>query len=240
MSGASSDKSGKGQLRLSFPAPPLGFADLVVSPCNAGAFRVIRRPTNWPMPALCLLGERESGLTTAAKAWALDLPATYIRVEDFDRASHTQIEAWANDHTVVDGADRAKSLDNLLSLINLSERKRARVLLTANTPPKMWATRNPDLRSRLNAMPIAKIEAPDEEMLIARLVASCRRDFIRLSPEVIRFLGPRLGRSYAGIEDYVRRLTSAVLETGRAPTVPLARAVLEEGAGSRALFDDEE
>jgi len=89
-------------------------------------------------------------------------------------------------------------------------------------------------------MPVAEIYPPDEDMIEARLRASCKRHYIKLSGTTINFLSIRLPRSYEAIEDYVARLDKAIDETGRAPGMSLAKSVLEDGASTRKLFGDEQ
>ena len=53
---------------------------------------------------------------------------------------------------------------------------------------------------------------------------------IAVTPEVIRVLSARMDRSAAAARALVEALDRRALETGRAVTVPLARAVLRDRA----------
>ena len=78
------------------------------------------------------------------------------------------------------------------------------------------------------SLPVVEIHEPDEEMLKARLEAAAARHFLKLEPEVIKYVLPRLELSYAAIEIFIEKLSDKVTEAGRAPSVPLARDVVEE------------
>jgi len=227
------------QLVLRFPEAALGFDDLCISASNEAALSVIREVDRWPSPALCLLGPAESGLTTAVNVWAKETGASLISASEFDQLTHEEIDTLSQTHTAIDRADQITSSDNLLSIINLSGSHETHVLLSAQVSPANWAARNPDLRSRLEAMPIAEFDAPDDALLEARLKAACRRRYLKLPPDVATYLSHRMERSFASIEDLATRLDLKVQETGRKLTVPVARDVLNEGAGTRALFEDD-
>ena len=63
---------------------------------------------------------------------------------------------------------------------------------------------------------------------MARLESAAERYFLKLDPEVIKYLVPRLELSYEAIEIFIEKLNDKVTEAGRAPSVPLAREVVEE------------
>ena len=108
------------------------------------------------------------------------------------------------------------------------------MLLTAHRSPSQWRTASADLKSRLNAMPEGEYKAPDDDLVRLRLQAGAERRFMKLSPEVLNYLVPRLELAYEAVENFIDRLSDAVSDNDRAPSLPLARKVLEqmgEGAG---------
>ena len=228
------------QLRLGFPEKTLGFGDLCISTSNEAAIDVIRETELWPSPAICLLGPPLSGLTTAAQAWAEETGAKIVAPAAFDEMSHGEIETLAKGNSAIDNADQIKNSDNLLSLINLSSGHGTNVLLTSRISPANWPTGgNADLRSRLDAMPIAALDEPDEELLTERLISACRQRFLKLPRNAAQYLATRMEKSFTAIEDLADRLDVAVSEPGTKLTIKTARDVLNEGAGTRPLFDDE-
>lgn len=226
MNSSRQDGTGPGQLRLSFPEDGLSFADMCISSANTDAIGIIRALKAWPTAFLCLIGPAESGLSTAANAWAAETDARLISGPALDACSHDEIEAWSNGNIAVDDADTVTSDSNLLFLLNRIESKGSHLLLTARTPPSVWKTGNADLHSRLSAMPIAELLAPDEVLLKARLSAACRRRFVKLPDDVAQYLAMRMERSHTAIEDLARRLDEFIDVSGRKLTIPLARAVL--------------
>lgn len=225
------------QLWFDFPEQVLGFDDIAITSSNETAVNILRKSASWPRAALCLVGAPRSGRTTLLKAWASSVDATIVDPKEFDKMQLSDIEALAKNNIAIDNADTIRDEELLLSLINFTAPSHPRLLLTATIPPALWASTSADLSSRLTAMPIAEIGSPDEAMLHARIKAAGRRRFLELPKEVTDYLIVRLGRSYESIDQYMDRLSAAMTRFGRAPTVPLARDVLEEGEASGNLFD---
>jgi len=65
-----------------------------------------------------------------------------------------------------------------------------------------------------------------------RLVLGAERRYLRLSPETLNYLVPRLELAYEATENFMDRLSNAVSQHDRAPSLPLARQVLNEMTGS--------
>lgn len=213
-----------GQMSFGFPDLRRRFDDLAVTASNARVMRAARQPEHWAMPVLCVTGGAKSGLTTLARAWSelFDLP--------FRAASQGLMRADADALSLTGGAiDNADTLENeeaLLSLINQISASSQRLLLTSHAPPVRWPVHSADLRSRLNAMALAVIDAPDEAMMKLRLRAAGERYFLRMDEDTLNFLVPRLELSYDAAETVVAAISTSVSETGRGPTIPLVRETL--------------
>ena len=108
------------------------------------------------------------------------------------------------------------------------------MLLTAATPPSRWPVTLADLASRLRAAPVAAIEAPDDALIEAVLVKQFGDRQLRIGPEIVAYLVPRIERSFEGIQKTVAALDSAAMAAGRPVTVPLAGEVLGHLDGGEA------
>lgn len=215
------------QLSFAFPAGPLRFGQLVVTPSNQAAVSVIRQPAKWPTAVFCVTGPFRSGLTTLLRAWCDETGGTYFTASDFSRLKSAQLDALAGQFVAIDDTDRVAANEKLLTFINQTAKEGGRLLLASSNSPSQWPVTSADLKSRLNSMPIAEVLPPDEPMLIGRLQAAAARHFLKLEPEVIAYLSPRLDLTYEAIEAFAEKLSHGVTTTGRAPSVPLAKEVLE-------------
>lgn len=227
------------QLRLPFPEAIGSFDDLAITEANRVAIETIRKWPQWQSETLCLVGPAQSGLGVTARLWAKEARAIELSARAFDQMHMTAVEALSDQNCVIDLADQVMNEQGLLTLFNFVRSKGKRLLLTARAHGSTWPCQSADLKSRLEAMPVAEIYPPDEDMIKARLLASCKGRYIKLGKAAINYLAIRLPRSYEAIEDYIARLDVAIDETGRAPSMHLVRTVFEDGASTRKLFGED-
>jgi len=222
-----------------FPAPAAQWVDLLAGPHNAAALRIAGNPEGWATPVLCITGPAKCGLTFLAEAWTQRYGGESLTAAQLAKAGRRGLDALAGRHVAIDDADLAagKHDEALLSLINVVTAGGGRVLLTSHRAPSQWRTASADLRSRLNALPVGEIGPPDDAALSARLALAAERRFLRLAPETLNYLVPRLELAYDAVENFMDRLSDAVSDHDRAPSLPLARRVLEQ---MREAAGDEE
>ena len=103
--------------------------------------------------------------------------------------------------------------------------------LTSTLAPGELAVALPDLRSRLRALPVVTIAAPDETLLKAVLVKHFADRQLRVMPAAIGYLVPRMERSFAMAAALTAHLDELALATGRPIGIPLARRALAELGG---------
>ena len=214
-------------MSFAFPAGLLRFEDMVVTPANRTAISIVRQPGKWPTPVFCITGPYRCGLTTILNAWCAEQNGRYFAAAQFSRLKQAELDALAGSLVAVDDADRVAANEKLLSLMNRTGEEGGRLLLASASSPSQWPVISADLKSRLNSMPVAEIHPPDEAMLIGRLEAAAARHFLKLEPEIVAYLSPRLDLTYEAIEAFAEKLSHGVTTTGRAPSVPLAKEVLE-------------
>ncbi|MEZ6000736.1 hypothetical protein [Hyphomonas sp.] len=215
------------QMSFAFPAGPLRFGELVVTPANQAAVSIVRQPSKWPTPVFCVTGPPRSGLTALLQAWCVETDGIYFDAGAISKLKSANMDELAGKFVAVDNADKVAANEKLLTLINQISKEGGRLLLSAASSPSQWPVTSADLKSRLNSMSIVEILPPDEAMLVGRLKAAAARHYLKLEPEVIAYLAPRLDLTYETIEAFAEKLSHGVTTTGRAPSVPLAKEVLE-------------
>jgi chromosomal replication initiation ATPase DnaA len=212
----------------------LGREDFLVAPSNGDAVAWIDLWPNWPAPALVIYGPEACGKTHLAEVWRARSGARRLTPPDIAGREAPTITGGALT-LVIEHADRCTDERALLHLFNYVAGQGGTLLLTATTPPAQWRTVLADLRSRLTALPAVAVGAPDDALIQAVMVKQFADRQIRVSPEVIAYLVPRLERSLATVRAVVAALDTAALAERRAVTVPLARQVLERvTAGKRS------
>lgn len=212
------------QLPLPLPVrAALGEADFLVTGSNREAVAWLDAWPEWPGQGLVLLGPRSSGKSHLLAIWRKRADATMIQ----GSALTLEQAVSATGSAAVDDADQCPDLSVLLHLVNQVKAAGGSLLLTASRPPAEWAAL-PDLQSRLNALPVAPMQAPDDALL-AGLAAKLFHDRQITVPDgVVQFMLTHLERSCAAIADAVEKLDRAAWAEGRALTVPLARRILTD------------
>lgn len=211
------------QLRLSLgrEGPP-SLDDFARGPSNAEALAAVEAWPAWRDGCLALVGPKGAGKSHLARAWAETTGALVL-----DPAT-PDVVAAAGRPVLLEDADRGVSTEGLFHLINLAARPGGGLLLTARSLPATWPTALPDLRSRLNALPVAEIEPPDDAVLEGVLRRFFRDRNIRPPEEVYAYLLARMNRSIPDAAEIVRRLDEAGDQGFRPVTRVLARQILED------------
>ncbi|MEL6663631.1 MAG: hypothetical protein AAFR33_11585 [Pseudomonadota bacterium] len=217
------------QASFEFASPPQSFKDLDRGEANAAAIEFLESVADWPFPVACLIGPARSGKSTLAEVWARSQNGLCLTPEAL--MARTERVDLSTTALAIDPADTGLPEKALLSLVNQAGERGGRLLLTAYTPPLAWHVKNKDLISRLASLPLAEIGTPDAEMVGLRLYSLLRRHFEAPPMDVIRFLEPRLKRTYADIESCAKRLAGRV-GSGQGLTVLLASSVLTEMYGA--------
>lgn len=188
-------------LPLAWPADPRD-DEFLIGPSNERAAQALERWGAWPVMATLLVGPRKSGRSLLGRIFTAKSGGTLI--DDAERQHEAAIfHAW-----------------------NQAQADRRPLLIVADAPPPEWPIRLPDLRSRLAATPVARIGAPDDELLRALLERQFARRGLDARPDLIAWLTARLERSHVAILRAVDALDQEVLERRKRLSIPLARTVL--------------
>lgn len=205
----------------------LGREDFLVAPSNRDAVAWLDLWPNWPAPGLVVYGPEACGKTHLAEVWRARSGARRVMAAEIAGRDAPAIAQGAAT-LVIEQADRGTDERALLHLYNFMAGQGGSLLLTAATPPTHWGLKLADLRSRLAALPAIAVGAPDDALIEAVMVKQFADRQIRVAPDVIAYLVPRLERSLASVRAVVAALDAAALAERRPITVPLARQVLDE------------
>jgi len=207
------------QLRLDLSkAPSHAREDFVVSACNAAAVAAVDAWELWPGGKLALIGPAGSGKTHMARAWAAEVGAT---TPDLEGGLVSAVQG----PMLVEDADRGKPDELLFHLFNMADAG-APLLVTGRTPPAGWRIRLPDLASRLKALTLARLEPPDDVVLLAIMGKLFSERNIRPTDGVPTYVLRRIERSASAVEDIVRRIDEWAGTEHREVTLALAREIL--------------
>ncbi len=213
------------QLAFDLPsAEAMTRADFFVAASNALALQTVEDWQNWPGRKLLLVGPEGAGKTHLTHVWAALADAVILPAESLATADIASLTGRA---IAVEDADRIGAAEaQLFHLHNLATTTGA-LLLTARTPPRDWGLRLPDLISRMQATPIARLDPPDDALLSAVLVKLFADRQVAVPSNLIPYLVSRMPRSIGAARALVAALDAAALAQGRPITRALAGEVLD-------------
>lgn len=211
------------QPRLFDAAPDtLTEATLEIGEANRAAWAMLNRWRDWPNGALALAGPEGSGKTHMARAWAENVGATVWS------GSGRALEAFeaAGRRLVIDDADRFADEPHLALLLDAARAGGGALLLTAQEPPRAWPIQLKDLRSRLAALAVERVEEPDDALLKGVLFRLCKARFIKLSDKAASYLIAHMERSFAAAHAVAEALDRVHVRGSKPISAPIAARAL--------------
>ena len=209
--------------------PAYGREDFLIGGANQDAINWLDRWPDWPAPALILQGPAASGKSHMAAVWADQSGAGMITPEDLAKAS-ADVMASKAEQCVLDGIDLwvgdREVETKLFHLYNMFKEAGRTMLLTMRMSPTELDFALPDLASRLRAAPAALIMPPDDAMLSSVLIKLFHDRQLSVHEDIIRYIVPRMERSFDAARTIVTKADQAALAHKRGISVPLMRDVL--------------
>lgn len=214
------------QLVLDLPhRPAFGAEDFLVSAANGAAVALVDRWPDWPLASSLVVGPPGSGKTHLAHVWRLKSGAALLAARDVGEPAVAALRATRA--LVIEDIDRGIADEPMLfHLLNLAREQGFSLLLTSARPPGELHISLPDLRSRLRALPMVAIEAPDEAILKAVLVKLFTDRQLVVEPHVIEHVALHMERSMAAAGGIVAEIDRRALALRRKVTRSLAAEAL--------------
>ena len=175
---------------------------------NAEARDALSQFPRWPHGALALIGDAGTGKTHLGHGWIYDHNGLVLSPAE----GLASAAAWRGRALWVDDASRA-SEELLFGLINMAHAQDITgLLLTDRTLPNQWRVTIPDLRSRLAALQVARIDPPDDELLSAIYDKLFLDRGLKVNDALISYLMLRVERSVDAARSVVAALDHAAAE----------------------------
>ena len=215
------------QLALALPhAESFAREDFLAGDSNKAALGLIERWPDWPDRTLALVGPEGAGKSHLAAIWAEIAGARRVSARALGETG--LMGALATGALVVEDASANLDERALFHLLNLVRQEEAFVLITAQTAPASWRVELPDLASRLRAVPVVELSAPDDALLRAVLVKLFADRQLAVDEGLIGYLATRIERSFAGARAAVEELDREALRQKRPVTRALAADLLSQ------------
>ncbi len=215
-------------------AAALSREDFMVAESNRAAMALVDQWPAWPSYGAILCGPDGSGKSHLATIWKDAAGAKCITASELARdvvpaALETRAVVIEDiEHAGLDGAA-------LFHLLNLARQQASSVLLTSRLLPVDLTITIPDLRSRLLALPVVSIAAPDDALLRAVLVKHFADRQIVVDESLITYLLARMPRSLGMARELVARIDVAALAEKAEITKVFAGRILAEMSSPNML-----
>jgi chromosomal replication initiation ATPase DnaA len=216
------------QLAFALPhAESLSRDDFLEGSANAEALGLVDSWPDWPNKVMLLAGPEGSGKSHLAAIWAEEAGARSTMAHALTAA--TVPGALATGAVVVEDLT-PDSFDEraLFHLLNLAREDGAYVLITARIVPVAMEIALRDLRSRLRAVPVVQLKAPDDHLFKALIVKFCADRQMSMDEATLNYVASRIERSFVAARHTVELLDSEALRLGRPVTRALAAELLRE------------
>lgn len=211
--------------------PALGREHFLIGPGNRDAVAWIDRWPDWPAPMLFLSGPPASGKSHLGAVWKQKAQAAAIRPDTLASMSAEEIAAQEK-NLVIDGLDPwigdREAETTLFHLYNIFKEEGRSLLVSARMSPAQADFVIPDLASRFRAAPLALIKTPDDVLLASVLIKLFSDRQLGVGNDVIRYILPRMERSFTAARDLVEYADRAALAGKRGISVPFMREIMSE------------
>lgn len=206
--------------------------DFVPGTTNEAGLALVDGWPQWHTRVCALWGPKGCGKTHLAQIWRVQSDAVEISARAL--TSETVAGLAPGGACLLDDADLVEGGAGLFHLINFVNQTSGWLLMTGQEAPPRWATRVPDLHSRLTAVPGAALESPDEALLARVLLKLFADRQLKLPEALIGYLAPRLRRSFAEAERIVVLIDTLALQQKRNVSVEIGVQALRQLEAERS------
>jgi chromosomal replication initiation ATPase DnaA len=204
--------------------------DFLSGPSNEAAITLIERWPDWPDRAMLLVGPEGAGKSHLAAIWAQASGARLVAARTLESVNLPAM--LATGALVVEDLAAGRFDERaLFHLLNLVREEAASLLITARLLPAAVELR--DLASRLSALPVVQIAAPDDALLRAVIVKLFADRQLAVEESLVAYLMTRIERSFAAARAAVEQIDREALRQKRPATRALAGELFREPAAAR-------
>lgn len=216
------------QLPLELPFRQLaGREDFIVSDCNALAVASIDQWPNWQSSyrALNIVGPSGAGKSHLAAIWQSVVQNSKI-LKGLAAGQRLPNPAFYVLDNVVHSPDWDE--EALFHCFNRCAGKTGGILLLSQMPVGQMDWQLPDLRSRMRAVNLARIDLPDDNLLFALLDKYFADRQMMAPPAMLSYLIKRMERSFTAVLRLAAALDHRSIAEKKPLSVALARNVLDD------------
>ena len=184
--------------------------DYYVSKSNFFAFNIIDKWPKWEKKILNICGEKFSGKTHLANIFKLKSKAFFVNENDLNNDLFTKIKLYET--IIIDDFSNIIDENLIYSIFNLVDQDNKFLLINSHVPLSKLNFKLPDLSSRSKNTLIAKIDAPDDDLIYALILKNFSDRQIKIEKKIIEFIIKRIDRSYSKISEFIYKIDELSLK----------------------------
>lgn len=206
----------------------MGREDFLLSESNGAAVEAVESLSPQTGGVLVIVGPAGSGKTHLAQVWRSATGAAQYPARGFDETAAAHIlELGAGIIEDLPCAPGAWDERAFFHVLNAAVEGRAALLMTARQAPPAWGIATEDVRTRLRLARVAAITAPDDSLLAAVILKLMADRQMTVAANALRYALPRIERSFAAAEAFVREVERVTLQRRKPATLGVVREVVD-------------
>ena len=184
--------------------------DFFVSESNFFAFNLIDTWPRWEKNIINICGEKYSGKTHLSKIFSKKSKSKVFDANNFKYNESEKLRFFEN--IILDNFDNETDENSLFSLINFVDQNNKYLLINSIKPINEIQFKLRDLRSRSKNCLIAKIDKPDDNLIMV-LISKCFSDRqVLIDKKLIEYITKRITRSYGKIFEFIYKIDEMSLK----------------------------
>ena len=174
--------------------------------------------------AMVICGAKGSGKTHLANQWNSRVDAEFIDNRFIENIHNFQ--SPKQKYYILEDLHLITCENSLLHFFNMVKETGSYILFTSLYSPSRIGFNLPDLKSRLNAIPVIELQEPDDELLLRILAKFFYDRQLNVSEEAIKYLLYRIDRSIESAKNIVNKLDYMSLIEKKAITIPFIKETM--------------
>ena len=184
--------------------------DFFVSESNFFAFNLIDTWPRWEKNIINVCGEKYSGKTHLSKIFSKKSKCKVFDANNFKYSEAEKLRFFEN--IILDNFDDEIDENSVFSLINFVDQNNKYLLINSIKPINEIQFKLRDLRSRSKNCLIAKIDKPDDNLIMV-LISKCFSDRqVLIDKKLIEYITKRITRSYGKIFEFIYKIDEMSLK----------------------------
>ena len=184
--------------------------DFFVSESNFFAFNLIDTWPRWEKNIINICGEKYSGKTHLAEIFSKKSKCKAFDANNFKYDEAEKLRLYEN--IILDNFDNEIDENSVFSLINFVDQNNKYLLINSIKPINEIQFKLRDLRSRSKNCLIAKIDKPDDNLIMV-LISKCFSDRqVLIDKKLIEYITKRITRSYGKIFEFIYKIDEMSLK----------------------------